>query len=196
MSNSYAQAVLRTPDLDEALRASHRLLALAETSGMDVTFLAVVRTPQALQQLDEILTDIHWWSVTPSALPEGAAGAGPRASSYNSGDPAGHLPVFLKSFGQPPQIVDAFLAAAGDSPSVVCWDFNRWPQAPEIGLGFGGERGAYVSLCVNARDLYLDEPAQDHTLYVHVKQHEAERAPWLAAQVGLQVFGELVMADD
>lgn len=59
--------------------------------------------------------------------------------------------------------------------------------------GYGGTRGAFVTLCVNARDLELEEPATDHTVFVHVKQIEAERAPWLAAQVGLQVIGDLVM---
>lgn len=54
-----------------------------------------------------------------------------------------------------------------------------------------------MTVCMNARDLdicFVKEPAPDHTLYVHVKQVEAERAPWLAAQVGLRVIGELEMA--
>lgn len=186
MSNSYAQAVLRTPDLGEALGVAHQLLALADTSGMDVTFLARVHTSQALEKLSEILTDLSWWSESTDRP----------ASSDDGADPAGHLPVQVKSFCQKPEAVDGFLAAVGDGASVVSWDFPSWPEAPEIGLGIGGERGAYVSLCVNARDLYLDEPSDDHTVYVHVKQVEAERAPWLAAQVGLHVFGELVMADD
>jgi hypothetical protein len=186
MSNSYAQAVLRTPDLKEALRVVRQLLALAETSGMDVTFLARVHTRQALERLGKVLTEMSWWSER----------ADQSASSYDSDNPAGHLPILVKSFCQSPDAVEEFLAAVGDSCSIVCWDFSSWPEAPEVGLGLGGERGAYVSVCVNARDLYLDEPSEDHTVYVHVKQREAERAPWLAAQVGLQVFGELVMADD
>ncbi|SCF72628.1 hypothetical protein GA0115259_101622 [Streptomyces sp. MnatMP-M17] len=93
-----------------------------------------------------------------------------------------------------PEAVDCFLAAAGDVPAMVRWDFDGWPAAPEIGLGPGGTRGAYVTVCVNARDLYLEEPATDHTVYVHVKQIEAHRAAWLAAQVGLEVIGELHMA--
>ncbi|MGR4880637.1 hypothetical protein ACIPUC_14590 [Streptomyces sp. LARHCF249] len=186
MSNSYGQAVLRTPDLEEALRAVHQLLALADTSGMDVTFLARVHTPQALERVGKILTEMSWWS-------EGADRSAPFDDSDN---PAEHLPVLVKSFCLSPDAVEELLAAVGGGGSVVCWDFSSWPEAPEVGLGPGGERGAYVSLCVNARDLYLDEPSEDHTVYAHVKQHEAERAPWLAAQIGLQVFGELVMADD
>ncbi|MFI6963026.1 hypothetical protein [Streptomyces sp. NPDC050255] len=51
-----------------------------------------------------------------------------------------------------------------------------------------------MTLCVNVRDLELEEPASDHTVFVHVKYFEAERAPWLAAQVGLQVIGDMVEA--
>ncbi|MEV7239578.1 hypothetical protein AB0N06_38780, partial [Streptomyces sp. NPDC051020] len=79
-------------------------------------------------------------------------------------------------------------------PAMVRWDFSGWPEAPEVGLGCGGTRGAYVTVSVNARDLYLEEPATDHTVYVHVKQVEAQRAAWLAARVGLEVIGELHMA--
>jgi hypothetical protein len=51
-----------------------------------------------------------------------------------------------------------------------------------------------VTLCMHVRDLELEEPAPDHTVFVHVKEIEAERAPWLAAQVGLSVIGDLEMA--
>ncbi|WP_239149643.1 hypothetical protein [Streptomyces sp. SID12501] len=63
-----------------------------------------------------------------------------------------------------------------------------------MGLDIGGTRGAFMTLCTNVRDLDLKEPATDHTVFVHVKQIEAERAPWLAAQVGLTVIGDRVMA--
>ncbi|MFE8014004.1 hypothetical protein ACFU3O_14835 [Streptomyces antibioticus] len=90
--------------------------------------------------------------------------------------------------------MEPFLTAVGDSPATVRWDFNAWPEAPETGLRVGGTRGAFVTLCAHARDLDLEEPAADHTVFVHVKQVEAERVPWLAAQVGLRVIGDLVMA--
>lgn len=93
-----------------------------------------------------------------------------------------------------PETVEPFLKAVGESPASVRWDFNAWPEAPEVGLGVGGTRGAFVTLCVNVRDLDLTEPSTDHTVFVHVKQVEAERAPWLAAQVGLGVIDDLVMA--
>jgi hypothetical protein len=124
--------------------------------------------------------DADWWSGT---------------GSSDRGDPSSeHLPIWWRSWARSPDLVEPFLTAAGRSPATVRWDFSAWPEAPEIGLGAGGTRGAYVTVCANVRDLYLDEPAADHTVFVHVKQVEAERGPWLAAQVGLQVVGELVMA--
>lgn len=109
-------------------------------------------------------------------------------------DPSEHLPIWLRAWAMPPETVEPFLKAVSDSPATVRWDFTGWPDAPQLGLGEGGTRGAFVTLCVNVRDLELEEPATDHTVFVHVKQIEAERAPWLAAQVGLTVIGDLVMA--
>ncbi|MFD3975342.1 hypothetical protein [Streptomyces cyaneofuscatus] len=113
---------------------------------------------------------------------------------YPTDEPSAYLPVRLGSWGAPVEAVRPFLGSLGDSPATLRWDFMGWPAAPEVGLGGGGARGAFVTLCVNVRDLRLEEPATDHTVFVHVKQVEAERAPWLAAQVGPAVIGDPVMA--
>ncbi|MFB7127091.1 hypothetical protein [Kitasatospora sp. NPDC056273] len=183
MANSYARPVLRTADLDEALRAAGRLLDLADTRELEVDFDARVPDARALERLLGLLPGAEWW----------ADGAGHGAS--DRGDPpSAHLPVRLMGWGMSADVVGPVLAAAGACPVSVRWDFSGWPEAPDIGLGAGGPRGAYVTVCAHARDLDLTEPAADHTVFVHVKHVEAERAPWLAARVGLQVIGELVMA--
>ncbi|WP_169922742.1 hypothetical protein [Streptomyces lushanensis] len=46
----------------------------------------------------------------------------------------------------------------------------------------------------NGCHVQREEPATDHTVFVHVKQFEAESAPWLASRVGLRVIGDLVTA--
>ncbi|MFF7331697.1 hypothetical protein [Streptomyces sp. NPDC008150] len=185
MSNSYAQAVLRTTDIAEALRAAERLLDLADTGELEVDFEARVSTACELERLSGAMPEADWWSL----------GADDRHGSSRAGDvPSDFLPLFMSRWCMPAETVEPFLAAAGTVPAMVRWDFSGWPEAPEAGLGRGGTRGAYVTVCVNARDLYLEEPAADHTLYVHVKQSEPERAVWLAAQVGLEVMGELQMA--
>jgi hypothetical protein len=184
MANSYAQPILRTADLDEALRVARRLLELADTGGLELDLEAVVRTPRELERLAGVVPEADWW----------AHGSGRPGSSREGGAAADHLPVFLSAWCRPINLAEPFLAAAGSAPAMVRWDFDGWPAAPDIGLDRGGPRGAYVTLAAHAHDLYLDEPADDHTVFVHVKQIEAERAPWLAAQVGLQVIGELHMA--
>ncbi|MEU6702133.1 hypothetical protein [Streptomyces wuyuanensis] len=184
MANSYAQPILRTADLGEALRVVRQLLELADTGGLEADLEAVARTPRELERLAEVVPGADWW----------ADGSGRPGTSREGGAAADHLPVFLSAWCRPTHLAEPFLAAAGSAPAMVRWDFNGWPAAPDIGLDRGGPRGAYITLVAHASDLELDEPADAHTVFVHVKQVEAERAPWLAAQVGLQVIGELVMA--
>ncbi|MBQ0985021.1 hypothetical protein KBZ10_10935 [Streptomyces sp. F63] len=183
MSNSYAQPILRTTDLARARQVVGQLLGIADTNELEVDFEARVFSARALTPLRELLPDPDWWS-------EG----GGDTSSDQGGAASAHLPVRLQSWSMSPDSVEPLLKAVGESPATVRWDFSGWPEAPDVGLGTGGSRGAYVTLCVNARDLDLTEPATDHSVFVHVKQVEAERAPWLAAQAGLRVIGDLVMA--
>ncbi|WP_258314422.1 hypothetical protein [Streptomyces sp. Act143] len=165
------------------MRIVQRLLGIADLQGLEVDFEVRVTSEQVLSALLEVIPDAEWWAE------EGRDG-----SSERGDDPAACLPLRLRGWAMPPQAVEPFFKAVRDNPASARWDFNGWPEAPEVGLGVGGTRGAFVTLCVNVRDLELEEPAADHTVFVHVKQIEAERAPWLAAQVGLTVIGELVMA--
>ncbi|MFC8350824.1 hypothetical protein [Streptomyces sp. NPDC057280] len=183
MANSYAQPVLRTADISEALRIVERLLAIADLTDLEVDFDTRISSPRSLSQLLALLPNAAWWAV------------GDRDGASDTGnDPSACLPVWLRSWAERPETVRPFLEAVGDSPATARWDFNAWPEAPEIGLGAGGTRGAFVTLCVHARDLDLQDPAADHTVFIHAKQVEAERIPWLATQVDLQVIGDLVMA--
>lgn len=183
MSNSHAQPILRTADLSEGLRIVERLLAIADVRNLEVDFDVRISSAQTLSPLLELLPNAKWWA-------EGGGGG----SSAKGDDPSTHLPIRLRSWAKSPETVGPFLEAVGDSPATVRWDFTGWPEAPEVGLGVGGARGAFVTLAVHTRDLDLEEPAFDHTVFVHVKQFEAERAPWLATQVGSQVIGDLVEA--
>ncbi|WP_328491299.1 hypothetical protein OHS59_44380 [Streptomyces sp. NBC_00414] len=187
MSNSYAQPILRTADLSEGLCTVERLLGIADLGGLEVDFDVRISSTRSLSAVLAVLPDAEWW-----------AEGGRSGSSERRDDPSAFLPIRLRGWAGAPETVKPFLQAVGDSPATVRWDFNAWPEAPEVGLGVGGTRGAFVTLCVRARDLDLDldleEPAADCIVFVHVKQVEAERAPWLAAQVGLRVIGDLVMA--
>ncbi|MFE0172668.1 hypothetical protein ACFWZ2_10155 [Streptomyces sp. NPDC059002] len=183
MSNSYAQPIFRTAELADGLSIVDQLLGLADTSGLEVDFEARARSQQDLDPLFAALPAADRWTE------ENGDGL---SATANSSSP--HLPAWLQSWGMAPDIVPALLPAVGGIPAALRWDFAGWPEAPEAGLGGGGSRGAFVTLCMNVRDLDLTEPSADHTVFVHVKQFEAERAPWLAARVGCRVIGDLVMA--
>jgi hypothetical protein len=165
------------------LSVVERLLEIADTSELDVDYEAVVSSASTLSRLLKLLPDTDWWA-------EGGRGG----SSQDGSNPEEHLPVRLQSWANAPDIVGPLVQATGTESAAVRWDFASWPAAPEVGLGVGGPRGAFVTLCLNAHDLDLEEPATDHTVFVHVKQAEAVRAPWLATQVGQQVIGDLVIA--
>lgn len=183
MSNSYAQPILRTNDLSEGVCIVERLLGIADLRDLEVDFEVRISSTHILSAVLVVLPDTQWWA------------EGDRDGSSEKGDdPSAHLPIRLRGWAMPLETVQPFLKAVGDSPATVRWDFAGWPEAPEVGLGMGGTRGAFLTLCMNVRDLDLEEPATDHTVFVHVKQIEAARAPWLAAQVGLRVIGDLVMA--
>ncbi|WP_328901450.1 MULTISPECIES: hypothetical protein [unclassified Streptomyces] len=182
MSNSHAVPILKTADLSAALRAVDGLLGIADLMDLEVDYTALISSPDALKALSEFLAYGTWFACDESGSP------GPGL------DPAACLPIYWRALADEPETVPRFLEALNGTPATVRWDFSGWPAAPEVGLGVGGARGAFVTLCVNVHDLELAEPADDYMVYVHVKQFEAERAPWLAAQLGLRVIGDGVMA--
>ncbi|MGW7230242.1 hypothetical protein [Streptomyces cyaneofuscatus] len=117
---------------------------------LEVDFEVLVSSADVLAPLLRLFPDAEWWA-------EGGRGG----SSAKGDDPSAHLPVRLTSWAAPPEAVGPFLGSRGGSPATVRWDFTGWPAAPEVGLGDGGARGAFVTPCVNARDLELEEPATD-----------------------------------
>lgn len=120
MSNSYAQPILRTSDLSEGMRIVGRLLAIADLRGLEVDFEVRVTSADVLAPLTELFPNIRWWS-------EGDGDGW----SDNGDDPFSHLPIRLRSWGRPPELVEPFLKAIGDSPATVRWDFMGWPAAPK-----------------------------------------------------------------
>ncbi|MFD3472205.1 hypothetical protein ACFWWM_38975 [Streptomyces sp. NPDC058682] len=92
-------------------------------------------------------------------------------------------------------IEDAFTAAIGPSRGEINWALLCWPDAP--GAGFHGEsKHAEVTLLFNTTTRDLDEPADEHTVLLHVRsalvdgrQLREPYAHWLADQLGLTVVG-------
>ncbi|MDV5149706.1 hypothetical protein R1T08_37765 [Streptomyces sp. SBC-4] len=108
----------------------------------------------------------------------------------------GRLPVEWEVLDRPVgSIEDAFTATIGPNAGEINWQSLEWPDAPEA--GFHGEcKHAEVTLLFNSRTRYSDEPADAHTVLVHVRsvviddrQIGEPYAHRLAAQVGLTVIG-------
>ncbi|WUD70379.1 hypothetical protein OG937_45375 [Streptomyces sp. NBC_00510] len=68
----------------------------------------------------------------------------------------------------------------------LAWMGLSWPAVPELGLDVEYARTG-VQMCINSTAEH--EPAVGHTVYVHVRRGEDERAHHLAHQVGQAVIG-------
>ncbi|MEU1081599.1 hypothetical protein ABZ368_15365 [Streptomyces sp. NPDC005908] len=205
MSNDVAYPVFRTSDLGLALSTARRLMEFGRREDSRVTAYAELCSVAEVQRVARELPQGQYAGdfdyrevdgVPREQWPPLVAGlAGPDLPT----DPAvyeGRLPVTCELDHLPiGKIEDAFAAAIGLSRGWINWEWLCWPDAPE--LDFLGERKqAEVSLLFNTRTRELDEPADDHTVLLHVRsvcidgrQVREPYAHWLAEQVGLTVIG-------
>ncbi|MFI8345520.1 hypothetical protein ACIF8W_36450 [Streptomyces sp. NPDC085639] len=188
MSNSDAAAVLTTPDLAGAVRAVRTLLDIADTTGAEVDFEAVIRSPEVLARVLEVLPALKWWAV-----------AGEQHGSSDAGDdPARCLPIRVFDWCHPLGLAESFVAALGPDPAAVRFDLEAWPEVPGAGLERVSQKYAYLTLSVNSRDLSQDELFEDHSVHVHVRNaahaEDTARIAWLAAQVGGRFVGRVESA--
>ncbi|MFJ8864915.1 hypothetical protein ACIRD6_04040 [Streptomyces sp. NPDC102473] len=187
MSNSAAAAVLTAADLPEAIRAVRALLDIADIGQGEVDFEAVIRSPDVLAHVRQVLPDLAWW-----------ASAGKEHGSSEAGDdPADCLPIRVLDWGRPLDRAEPFIAAPGPEAAAVRWDLDAWPAVPEAGLEAISQKYAYLTLSVNSRDLHQDEPSQDHTVHVHVRDRNGDqiaRVHWLADHVGGRFTGRVETA--
>ncbi|APS22261.1 hypothetical protein TK78_27505 [Streptomyces sp. Tue 6075] len=187
MSNSAAAAVLTTTDLPEAIRAVRTLLGMADIGQGEVDFEAVIRSPDVLAHVRHVLPGLAWWAL-----------AGKQHGSSEADDnPADCLPIRVFDWGRPLDRAEPFIAAMGPDPAAVRWDLEAWPAVPEAGLEAISQKYAYLTLTVNSRDLYQDEPSRDHTVHVHARDRNGDqtaRVHWLAGHVGGRFTGRVELA--
>ncbi|WP_143200402.1 hypothetical protein [Kitasatospora sp. CB01950] len=110
-----------------------------------------------------------------------------------TGDPrvAALLPVKISlEHQQVGSTEQAFLDVVGSGIGSIEWTYFNWPAVPELQLEMR-HKDAYVQIAINSRDIHGDEPASDHTVFIHVPHGATERAKWLARRVGLQPLGPL-----
>ncbi|MFD4592745.1 hypothetical protein [Streptomyces rubiginosohelvolus] len=144
---------------------------MADIDQGEVDFEAVIRSPDVLTQVRHVLPDLEWWALAGEQ----------RGSSAANDNPADCLPIRVFDWGHPLDRAEPFVAALGPDPAAVRWDLNAWPAVPEAGLEAISQKYAYLTLTVNSRDLYQDEPSQDHTVHVHVRDRNGDQ---IAASTG------------
>ncbi len=205
MSNDIAYPVFCTPDRALALSTARRLMEFGRWEHSNVCVYAELHSVAEARRMAKELPE-GWFRgqeeyrefdgvplENQPALVLGVKGPGLPA------DPAayeGRLPVQCELDDLPVgSIEDAFMAAIGPNRGWINWEMLRWPDAPE--LDFQGEsKHAEVTLLFNTPTRELDEPADGHTVLVHVRSFSIDgrqiREPyahWLAEQVGLTVIG-------
>ncbi|MEO3742189.1 hypothetical protein [Plantactinospora sp. B5E13] len=214
MSNSYAHPILRTTDLERAHALARRLVALA---GRDyfvprVRMHAETRTHQLGRYLAAIpdgrfdlavpgeLADLARRILGPYVKPQdlqarlrdGTLWLYPvfNAESVAALGRLPELPCEVELTHQPVGTVEErFLAVIGPDPAEVVWEDVTWPPVEELELCTWEVKHGNIQLTLNAAGVFQERPADDHTLYVHVRWGDERRAQWLAEQVGLKVIG-------
>ncbi|MEU8616585.1 hypothetical protein [Streptomyces sp. NPDC048623] len=209
MSNDIAYPVFRTPDPALALATARRLMEFGRCEHSDVSVYAELPSVAEVRRVAEALPEgwfrgregrgesgwefegVPFDEQPPLVIGVQAAGLPADPAAYE-----GRLPVEFEQFDLPVgSIEDAFTAAIGPHTGEINWQSLSWPDAPEAGF-YGESKHAEVTLLFNTRDREYAEPADDHTVLVHVRstvhdgvQTREPYAHWLAAQVGLAIIG-------
>lgn len=185
MSDSRAYPILRTTDVDRALHAVGHLLNVADLRNTEVELWARTGRHSGLPRYLDAYG--HWL---------GAGGEDrmwvDRASEKETGpqdpaDPLADVDVQVRGLG----LVEGRLAeTVGPDQAHVQWLLNGWPAVSCLDLGWQVKH-AHVQVVFNASDIWATEPADGHTVFVHVggREGEAERAEWLARRAGLTMIG-------
>ncbi|GGS73187.1 hypothetical protein GCM10010222_12580 [Streptomyces tanashiensis] len=205
MSNDVAYPVFCTPDPFLALHTARRLMEFGRCEHSEVSAYAELSSVAEVRRMAKAMPG--GWFRGASELEEFQGVPFEDQPALVVGVPASGLPAEAAAFeGRLPvewevwhlpvgSIEDAFSSAIGPNVGLINWESLQWPDAPEAGF-HGESKHAEVTLLFNTRTRELDEPADDHTVLVHVRsvnidghQRREPYAHWLAAQVGLTVLG-------
>ncbi|MEV7772579.1 hypothetical protein [Kitasatospora sp. NPDC086791] len=188
MSTSRALPVLRTPDRYALHDTARLLLDFTEPWGdVSVDAHALGMTSAEARQVLETIPGSRV-SASDRTRPESSAEI---RALFETGDPRLDelAPFDVDVFDRPlGSVEDRFLDLVGSGPAALYWSGFAWPAAPELGLK-PRAKDARLQIVLNSRAADFDRPAEDHTLFIHFRSGDLERAEWLARQAGLAPVG-------
>ncbi|MFD8751475.1 hypothetical protein ACFV0O_10925 [Kitasatospora sp. NPDC059577] len=188
MSTSRALPVLRPPDRQALHDTARLLLDFTEPWGrVSVDCHALGMTSAEARQVLEAFPG-SWVSPSDRTHPESSAEV---RALFETGDPRVDelAPFDVDVFERPPgSVEERFLGIVGSGPAALYWGGFAWPAVPELDLK-PRAKDAHLQIVLNSRNADFDRPSEDHTLFIHFRSGDLERAEWLARQAGLTPVG-------
>ncbi|MEU0436242.1 hypothetical protein ABZ153_32380 [Streptomyces sp. NPDC006290] len=191
MGNSQAYPVFRTSDAVEAWTQALRLKALLEDHDDEVILMAEVLTVEDTRRMAAVLPDAEFCYVHPRMDPVTHDYAEFSLAITAAEDSAlePELPLEVLHYVQAGTVEERFVRAVGKGMASVGWG-GRWPDDAEAERP-GVAKYDGVEVVFNGDDVNLSQPADHHTVFVHVdKWGDCPRAEKLAAHLGSTVLGD------
>lgn len=180
MGDSVAFPVIKTNDAEEAMTVARALVNCSSSPDrsffIDAELCSVAEVLKACELFPISFYTSEGSVIQAGELPRSAEGLEellPVTFSAES-DERGELPD------------GTVLLLAGASRGQLAWMGVSWPAVPELGLGFERARTG-VQACFNSTA--DGEPTRGHTVLVHVRQGQENRAIHLARLVGRALIG-------
>ncbi|WP_143681504.1 hypothetical protein [Actinacidiphila glaucinigra] len=168
MGNTRAWPVLRTTNLGEALSLAERLLSVASWRDPTSFLHASASSDDDLLRLTAAL---------------------PGAEIESRGKGGVGLPVSFLGYARTfAEAGEALRTWADVTQCYLLWSDMKWPAVPELGLG-EEYKYAELEIACHGSDIHCFDWAAEHTVFVHSRPGDDDRAAWLAAQVGAGVVG-------
>ncbi|MFF8320880.1 hypothetical protein ACF06V_27405 [Streptomyces bobili] len=190
MGNSRAYPLFRTADAVEALAQALRLSALLAGRDDEVTLMADLLTVEDARRMAAALPDARFHHAK--------GRRDPATGDYLDFDldiaAAGHaaleteLPLSVLHYVPRGTVEERFMRSVGRGMASIGLG-GRWPDDPETD-SCGSATYDGVEVMFNCADVNWSQPADHHTVFVHVdKFGDLPRAEKLAAYLGSTVLG-------
>ncbi|MEU5246040.1 hypothetical protein AB0G81_18305 [Streptomyces asoensis] len=191
MGNSRAYPVFRTSDAVEAWTQALRLKALLEEHEDEVVLMADMLTVEDTRRMAAVLPNAEFCYVLPRMDPVTHDCTEFSLAITTAEDSAlePELPLEVLHYVQPGTVEEQFVRAVGKGIASIGWG-GRWPDDAEAERP-GAANYDGVEVVFNGDDVHLSQPADHHTVFVHVdKWGDLPRAEKLAAHLGSTVLGD------